>query len=234
MILLVGSRFDPAAAELASAWRHAGAVLCDAGDLTARGWRYEPHMPRQAVAVAEGRRVPAREIEAVVTLRATVYPIELIDVVEDDRAFVAAEIGAFLRAFLDALEAPVVNRPAEYSLAGPVLAPERWAQLARAAGVPAVSIERRVPGTILAPALVPRATRTVFVAGEQAEAGSDPSLARAALAITRRCGATMLEAAFTADGDEPRFVSATAQPSLREATRRDLLLAALAPPRVAV
>lgn len=226
MIVVVGSRFDPAAVELASAWQHAGAVLCDANDATSPGWRYEPHDPSSAVAVAEGRRVRAGEIDAVVTLRVAVDPAELLGIVPDDRAFVAAEVNAFLHAFLTALRAPVANRPAGYSLGGALLGPEEWLRVARDAAVPSVAIERTVPGNIAPAGCDLRATRSVFVTGERAIGDADPRLRRHAVAIARRCGATTLEAIFAGDRDA-RFVTASAQPSLRDPARRDALLSAI-------
>jgi hypothetical protein len=230
MILVVGSRFDPVAREIVSAWQSAEAILCDADDVTAPGWRYEPHHPASAVAVAAGRRIPSTRIDAVLTLRPAIYEAELPHFVPEDRSFVATEINAFMLAFLTALRCPVANRPAGISLSGPLLRPEQWARLAHRAGIVPLAVERDVPGTLTTATLGDAETRTIFVAGDRIVGDVAPKLAQCAVTLARAAGALMLGITFDGGETGPRFVAASAQPSVQGAERRAALLEALLAP----
>jgi hypothetical protein len=56
--------------------------------------------------------------------------------VEEERAYVAAEMMAFLVAWLASLNHIVLNRPSPLNLAGPGWCPERWLREARGVGLP--------------------------------------------------------------------------------------------------
>ena len=232
MILVVASRFDPAAQQLVSAWKHAEAELCTAEDASGPGWRFEPHDPGSATAVAGGRRVRAADIDAVVTLRPAIDARELAHIVPDDRAFVAAETTAFLMAFLAALHCPVANRAGGSALSGPMLRPEEWCRLAHLAGIVPLAVERTVPGGMRTEPYDTAAARKVFVAGDRVIGDVAPGLAARAVALGRAAGIVMLEAAFTGDAEDARLICASAQPPLHDAPRRALLLSALLPAAV--
>jgi hypothetical protein len=92
----------------------------------------------EGVAVAGGVTVAVGEISAVCTLLPAVSEIDVGGVRAMDRAYVASEMTAFLSAWLDGLECPMINRPTPSCLCGPAWGPERWRYAAAAAGLRAV------------------------------------------------------------------------------------------------
>ena len=76
-------------------------------------------------------------LQAVLTCRPAVLAEELGRIAADDRSYVAAELNAFLVAWLSALPSRVVNRPTPRSLCGPAWNRVQW-QAAAAARRPAL------------------------------------------------------------------------------------------------
>jgi len=87
--------------------------------------------PERGVCRRQRRARRQRELRGVVTRIANVHASDLAHIVEQDREYVAAELNAFLTAWLDSLRCPVINRPSASSLLGPALSHERWLALAR-------------------------------------------------------------------------------------------------------
>ena len=140
MFLVLASRFDHQAIALVESWN--GAWLLTPEDLSMPGWAYRFSRPDEAVFVLDGRRVEAAEISGVFTRIPHVMAHELAHIVATDRDYVAAEMQAFLLAWLTSLRCPVVNRPTPACLAGPSWGPERWIHEAVKLGIPATEIDR--------------------------------------------------------------------------------------------
>jgi hypothetical protein len=68
---------------------------------------------------------------------------DLLEIVPEDRAYVAAEMTAFLLSWLSSLQCSVLNRPTPAGLSGPYWRPERWVQAAVKVGIPVQGVERR-------------------------------------------------------------------------------------------
>jgi hypothetical protein len=135
VIVIVGREADNVVRSLAERWRPHAAVLSPR-DLSRRGWRYSPAAPLEGQAVVSGDMVPAREIEALVTLLDHVEWHDLQHVVAADRPYVACEMRAFLLAWLQTLPCTMLNRPTATSLIGCGWRPERWGLAAAALGIP--------------------------------------------------------------------------------------------------
>jgi hypothetical protein len=135
VIAVLASRFDPEALDLVSAWSDSKAVLLSAEDLCSPGWSFRPAAPAESTAVINGQRVRVSELRAVVTRRPAVLAEELMRITQADRNYVAAEINAFLVAWLSSLPCRVVNRPTPTSLCGPAWSELYWREAARRAGV---------------------------------------------------------------------------------------------------
>lgn len=135
VLAVLGSSLDPSATVLVEAWSAAGAVLLSAEDLSRPGWAFRVAEPDAGVAVIGGERVPVSEIQAVVTRRPAVLAQELTAIEPTDRAYLAAEMNAFLVAWLSALPCPVLNRPTPRSLSGPAWTALHWAAAAAEVGV---------------------------------------------------------------------------------------------------
>ncbi len=101
----------------------AGAGLLEREDLCTAGWRYRVGDPGHGTMVVAGRRVSIRRLRAVVTRRPAVAAEELQHIDPSDRDYLAAEVNAFLVAWLSALPRPVLNRPTPTSLDGPAWGP---------------------------------------------------------------------------------------------------------------
>jgi hypothetical protein len=135
MILILASRHDDGARRAVAAWEADGARLLTAEDLSRPGWQYSPLQPGRSVAMVGSDRVTADEIEAVLIRLPAVVGDELPGIVSEDRDYVAAEMTAFLVAWLTSLECRVVNRPTPTCLMGPNWRPEQWSLAAAKAGM---------------------------------------------------------------------------------------------------
>ena len=75
-------------------------------------------------------------ITGVCSLMPCVLDSDLPSIRAEDRTYVAAEMTAFLCAWLSSLACPVFNRPTPCCLCGPPWGPERWLHAAVRAGLP--------------------------------------------------------------------------------------------------
>ncbi|MEO6836209.1 MAG: hypothetical protein ABI231_09955, partial [Candidatus Tumulicola sp.] len=136
MLVIVAARADAGAQDVAARWKAHDAELLTCEDLTSPGWRYHAGRPGTSTAVIGGRTVPESAIEGVLTRRPWVFERELARVAEADREFCAAEINAFLLAWLSSLRRPVLNAPTPMCLAGPAWRPLQWRRLAAQLNIP--------------------------------------------------------------------------------------------------
>ena len=116
MILILANGLDQQAHSLAQRW--GGTVLTPA-DLSQAGWHYELPQSTGSFAVASGRKIPVSDITGVLTRISCITERDLPDISDEDRSYVAAEMHAFLTAWLDSLDCPVLNRPTASCLCGP-------------------------------------------------------------------------------------------------------------------
>src|SRR5438132_1186618 len=120
MLLVLGSALDDQPRRLVERWVHAGrnVALVTPADLSRPGWRLRRGRPSETRAAVGDRVVCGGEVDAVVSALPWVGSYDLPHVVEDDRDYVAQEMGSFLLAWLQELDCPVVDRPTPTSLAG--------------------------------------------------------------------------------------------------------------------
>src|SRR5512138_3330212 len=119
MILVIAQRRDAAARDLVARWGPRRARLLTAADLASPGWEVHTDDPLGSTAVVQGEPVAAAEISGVLTRLPAVTDRELPMLVQEDRAYAAAEMTAFLVYWLSTLACPVLNRPVAPSLCGP-------------------------------------------------------------------------------------------------------------------
>jgi hypothetical protein len=119
-------------------------------------------------AIVSGRRILTHDITGVLTRWPRFIEHELVTINRSDRAFVAAEMTAFVTAWLSQLSCPVLNRPSPLSLCGPPWRYEEWTHLACTLKIPAVPRTRSASFTSRRAALVAqepaRATAITVVA----------------------------------------------------------------------
>src|SRR5438034_2764184 len=141
MLAIIADGADLVADALAARWRQrtsADVALLTPADLSRRGWRYRLGTgagPAGAAIIAD-RIVPVEEIDGVLTRLPSVSPHHLPHIIPADREYVAAEMTAFLTAWLSGLTCPVLNRPTPGCLTGPAWRPQHWAHLAAQLAIP--------------------------------------------------------------------------------------------------
>jgi hypothetical protein len=218
MFLVLASCMDAAAAELVSGTSD-DVRLVTCADLSQPGWVFDPAAPGEGRCVVGEERVSVDAVQGVLTLLTDVRPTELPHIVEDDRAYIAAEMMAFLVAWLSYVPVPVVNRPTPLCLSGPFLRAEQWLAQAQSVGLPIRRSTRRVMAAAVPPApLVPESSRCVVVVGRQVVCGADvpEEVADGVLAMASAVGAGLLTAVFDSDEDGAYLAAATPAVSVRD------------------
>lgn len=222
MIVVLASRFDTAAAALAETWRGCGACLLTCADLSRRGWRHEAASPDRSFAVLGEKRVPVREIRGVFTRLHAVVDDELPQIAAEERAYVAAEMNAFLVAWTSSLPCRVVNRPTPLCLNGPNWRHEQWAAQAARVGLaiePTYRVARR-PSKLEEQGTAPSLDRAksepisiIMRIGErvliESEIRVDPTLVQGAHRLAQASGVDILAASFTGEGSRARLTGAS-------------------------
>ncbi|MCU1427290.1 MAG: hypothetical protein JWL83_1290 [Actinomycetia bacterium] len=211
MLAVLASRFDAQAVALVEAWSDHGAALCSAEDLCAPGWAFSVAQPAAGTAVIGGARADVRDLRAVLTRRPAVVAEELDFVEPDDREYAAAEINAFLVAWLSSLPCPVLNRPTPRSLSGPSWKTVQWQIAAARAGIEWAHDAADADADV------------VVVCGDRTVGARDPRDARAAQALAQIAGVELLGARI-ADG---RVCAVSTNPDLSNPEVRDVVLAYL-------
>jgi hypothetical protein len=207
MLVVLASRHDCSCQGfVAGLAADAGLLTCQ--DLSARGWRYEPGGQVRTLVVG-GRPIPGHEVDGVLTRLPSVDENELAGIVPADRSYVAAEMTAFLTAWLSDLRCPVLNRPAPLCLMGPYLRKEQWVQMAARLGIPVMPARRSVPGVIDNRLHdLPPGSATIDVVGGLCVGRAAHSLRASALALAKAAGVGLLRTAFAAPEAGSAFLGA--------------------------
>jgi hypothetical protein len=190
VLVVVASRLDEGARTLADRWTEGRVLTCE--DLSVAGWRHRPG--GTSTAVVGGEVIPAAEIEGVLTRRSRVLEWEPDHIVPADRAYVAAEMTAFLRSWLSGLGCPVLNRPVSTCLSGPGWCREQWVRTAARLGIPVRPVRWRLGASAGVPEDEPATTATVV--GERCLGAADRASAAWALRLARAAGVDLLAARF--------------------------------------
>jgi hypothetical protein len=204
MLAVLASRHDPLCTALAADWA-ADATLLTCADLSAAGWQYRPG-GQVGTSRAGGRLAGAHHIDGVLTRLPFVAEGELTDIVPDDRSYVAAEMTAFLAAWLTDLPCPVLNRPTPVCLMGPYWRKEKWIVTASKLGIPVAPACRSVPG-IVDNELCSGAT-IVNVVGRRCIGEADETLFRSALALAEAADVDLLRVRFASGEANSAFLEA--------------------------
>ena len=225
MLVIFGSVFDQDSRRLARRWATYDAATLTARDLSLRGWRFETDRREANTAIIDGRRVPVTSIRAVLTRWPGVVAAELAHVVPEERDYVAAEMTAFLRAWLAWLPCPVVNRPTATSLFGPAWRPEQWVHAAAGLGIPVQRVQRqaRLPGSAPEPP-ADTPTTLVTVVGGRTFGNCHPRLGQWARRLAAFAGVELLAVHFDSPAAGALMLSAELAPDLEAPDIADALL----------
>lgn len=190
VLLVLASEWDQQTVGLVQALPLAR--LLTPADLSCSGWVYRSSRPEAATIVVGGEQLPNAEITGVFIRLPQVMPHELLHIVPADRGYVAAEMQAFLVAWLTALRCPVVNRPSPQCLAGPAFGRERWVYQAAALGIPVVSMIRESGNR--EPVLTPG--EVITVVGETVLGAANEAMRLHARRLATSAGVTALAVTF--------------------------------------
>ncbi|MGH8066014.1 MAG: hypothetical protein ACRERE_12450 [Candidatus Entotheonellia bacterium] len=212
----------------AFAARHAsnGARLLTPKDLSRAGWRHGLGDLDSSAAVVAGRPCAACHIMGVVIRLPGVLEQDLSYIVPPDRAYVAAEMNAFLRFWLRELCCPMLNRPTRNSLAGPQWRQEQWVYTAARLGIPVMASHRHIAraSACTDAAQVPPEGTTVTIVGGQHFGAVDQALARQARCLADVAGVDLLAVRFSGAEPGSRFVSANPWPDITPDDVADAIL----------
>jgi hypothetical protein len=147
--------------------------------------------------VLAGRLLPAAEITGVLTRFPAVQAEMLAHIATDDRDYVAAEMTAFLIAFVSALPCRMLNRPSAGSLCGPAWRPEQWIRAATRAGIPVRPRRRNVRLNAPAEPEAEVSTELTVIGDIVFGAAEAPHLSGWARLLAQAAGVGLLSLGFT-------------------------------------
>ena len=206
MLIILAKREDTGAAWLADRWRTHDAAVLSPADLSRPGWTHYVGSQRPSRVHIGGREVSEEEISGVLVRMASVGLEELDHIVPSDRAYVAAEMTAFMLARLSSLNCPVLNRPTAQSLGGPAFQDEQWVHFASRIGIPIVPVRRDSLKTSQTFADDPGCELTVV--GNACFGDGDRTLADRARQLAKKSRTDLLSVRFSGTTVNSKLVSA--------------------------
>jgi hypothetical protein len=222
MLIILAKQEDQTAKWLARRWRKRDAIVMTALDLSQSGWAHyvgSPHRSRLRIGKHD---VKEKDVCGVLVRIASIEPGDLPQITERDRPYVAAEMTAFLVAWLSGLSCPVLNRPTPQCLGGPAFRPEQWIHLASRLGIPRAPARRDT-----------RAIRTTLdedsrceltVVGQACVGDADWTLITSARRLASSCGADLLSVRFAGATADSEFVHASPLPNMGSPQIADAVL----------
>jgi hypothetical protein len=224
LVILAGEQ-DHSARWLAQRWNRFGAGVLSPNDLSFAGWRHHVGVACEDTAVIDRQIVPAAKITGVLTRLPCVSEHELVHIVPADRAYVAAEMTAFLLSWLSGLACRLLNRPTPTCLLGCNWRSEQWVSLASLLGIPVIPVRRH------AKFLGAATTRdsidsfdTVTLIGERCIGASDEKHSAYARQLAAAAGVDLLAVHFRTVGGTPRLLSADVWPDITSTEVADGIL----------
>jgi len=217
VILILASGSDELAASLAIRWEAFGARLVKPADLSRAGWTYRLPKTGDWTAVVDGKVVNTGDLSGVLTRLAHIREADLNHIAFVDRAYVAAEMQAFLSAWLNGLDCTVINRPSPGYLCGPNWRSGQWARCAAGLDIPVVPVQLGTDDAVSpedADLTAKPGGTPVVIAGGRCFGAVDPCLALQAQRIAEAAGVELLEVRFTGPHAGDAFLSASLQPDI--------------------
>jgi hypothetical protein len=222
VLLIFANRQDEAAMSLADRWRSQDAHVVTPQDLSVRGWHYAmPPSPADLRGVVNDREICSADIDGVLIRMPCVSEQDLPHFKEPDRAYAAAEMTAFLLAWLSGLDCPLLNRPTPGCLSGPAWRAEQWVHFAAHLGIPVSPVRRSVPEQTTG---FDSPAAEVVVVGDRCLGTVDPILADRARLLAKAAGLDLLLVYFTGPDAAGRFLNASLWPDLWNPAIADAIL----------
>lgn len=222
--LILASTADKVARGLVGRWATFGARLLVPRELSERGWRYHIAAKGPSYGVAGGRRFASSQIGGVLVRLPRISAEELQHIEAAQREYVAAEMTAFLAAWLSSLRCPVLNRPGPACLFGPNWRPEHWVRLAAQVGLPVRPTQREVPAAAVHSKTSKRAVVTLTVVGNRCFGVAEGNLKRGARRLAKAGAAELLAVHFDGPDRGSLFLGADPSPDLFSPDALDAVL----------
>jgi hypothetical protein len=210
-IVVLASGSDRIAARFAHRFRRTGVRLMTPSDLTVPGWVCRLGRP-SGCAVVSGVRIPTDAIRTVLTRLTIVTSADIAHLITpEDCEYAAAEMTAFLAAWLDSLNARTFNRPSPTFLPGEAQTPPLLRVYAELAA--------------LRPATKTPCATTSISCVDGRPLVPDGPLRSAAAAAAQAIPDRLVRVHLTTDGDTPRlagydpFVAIETRPVARAVLR---------------
>jgi hypothetical protein len=216
MLLVLCSRSDRTALAFAKRFEIHDVRLLTCQDVSRSGWKLAVHgdgRSREQVdlaAVVGNERVGVEQINGVITRLGCVGEEELGHIVAGDRSYVAAEMHAFLFAFLHSLPCRIANPPSPACLYGPNLRAIQLRRYAHELGIPVAD----GTGALASGAITGSPEGDVTVVGERVLGQASEQVMYWSRQFARRCGVPYLRIRFVGHGADVRFFGADVYPRL--------------------
>jgi hypothetical protein len=227
MLVIVADRHDVAAEALIRRWGAHDARLLSCADLSTSGWCHCLTDSSVSTAVIDGRVISTGKITGVLTLLPWVTADQINHIIPEDRAYVAAEMTAFLVSWLSELACTVLNRPTPACLTGPGWRPEQWIHAAARMGIPIRPIRRSVILTaepLPEDAVAELPPAIVTVVGERCFGEVDGGLILHARRLAAATGVSLLTVHFDGSAGDARLLGAALRPDISSPEIADAIL----------
>jgi len=212
MFLILCSRADRVAHAFAKRFAAQDVRTLTCEEVSRPGWKLAirgvapARVEVELCAALAGQLVPGERLRGVISRLGTVTEQELGHIEAGDRAYVAAEMHAFLFAFLRALPCRKVNEPSPACLYGPNFRGGQWRQLARDLGIPVLCEADAVADGSL--------ESEVVVVGDRLIGPLSGEMARWSRELARAAGVSYLYVRYRYCGDEVMLMGADPYPRL--------------------
>jgi hypothetical protein len=226
VIIILASWWDEAARALAERWKDYKACLVTPKDLSRVGWCHYSGRNHISNAVISDRKRATSDICGVLVRLPWVCDQDLWHIASADRAYIGAEMNAFLVSWLSALPCPVLNRPTPSCLSGPAWRQENWIYIAGQLGIPVAPVRRSTPNlleTVLAASQRSRSW-AVTVVGGRWFGSVTPELAMQAQLLAEASEVDLLVVSFDRPEAGALFVSASLWPDIANGEIADAII----------
>jgi hypothetical protein len=170
------------------------------------------------VALIDGERVFPNEIDGVITRLPWVLPCDLPDIQACEQEYVAAEINAFLLAWLTSLDCPLLNRPSAQCLSGQGWRSQQWVSKAHELGIPARAVHQSI-SLPARPAVAETELQhavTLTVVGNTVVGTGNAVLERYARRLAAAANAELLSVRFDSAARDATLLEASLWPDLSD------------------
>jgi len=166
----------------------------------------------------DGERVFPNEIDGVITRLPWVLPCDLPDIRPFEQEYVAAEINAFLLAWLVSLNCPLLNRPSAQCLSGRGWRSEMWVSKACTLGIPARAVHQSIslPVRSAVAEIEPQDAVTVTVVGDGVVGTANAVLKRHASRLAAAANVQLLSVRFDRAARHALLLGASLWPDLSD------------------